>query len=275
MMEVKFNKDVDRLICAGDIVDRGPQSVECLFLLNQPWFICAKGNHEQLMEEYFLHGDGEVWSWNGGQWAFKYVHGYDELSQKVISVVRDVVTELPFIITVEKKDGSLFHVLHAELPHQAGKVTDEQLANDDEFEKLLSYNRDSGEMSIIWSRHIFYQMFNQQLSDTMVRKIKRTAMLKKLNATFNENLSPIYSGHTIIQRPVRFFGQTNLDTCAYGSYMTHPSAWMGLTVTEPETDRFWLVNEREFKEVTPLVIQDLNAEQDTLFNTEFPSDEIK
>jgi hypothetical protein len=66
-----------------------------------------------------------------------------------------------------------------------------------------------------------------------------------------------------VKRPVQFYGQTNLDTCAYGSYSyqtSHgeekPDEWCGLTVTEPATGKFWFVNDREFKEVQPVVFQD-------------------
>lgn len=40
-----FDRDTDRLICVGDLVDRGPQSVECLSLLREPWFFAVLGNH--------------------------------------------------------------------------------------------------------------------------------------------------------------------------------------------------------------------------------------
>jgi hypothetical protein len=63
---------------------------------------------------------------------------------------------------------------------------------------------------------------------------------------------------------VRFVGQTNLDTCAYGSYYQPtsysdgtPDDWCGLTITEPATDKFWFVNDRVFKEVQPVVIEPL------------------
>jgi hypothetical protein len=61
--------------------------------------------------------------------------------------------------------------------------------------------------------------------------------------------------------PVQFYGQTNLDTCAYGSYSypsvhgeEKPDEWCALTICEPETGRFWQVNDRMFKEIVPVII---------------------
>jgi hypothetical protein len=53
---------------------------------------------------------------------------------------------------------------------------------------------------------------------------------------------------------VQYYGQTNLDTGAYKSYEGSTS-WSGLTITEPLTKRFWLSNDREFKEVQPIVFK--------------------
>ena len=47
MREVSFNKDIDRLFCLGDLVDRGPYSEAVADLLNEPWCYSVLGNHEQ------------------------------------------------------------------------------------------------------------------------------------------------------------------------------------------------------------------------------------
>ena len=43
---IGFDATVDRLICVGDLIDRGPESIEALALLNEPWFFSVLGNHE-------------------------------------------------------------------------------------------------------------------------------------------------------------------------------------------------------------------------------------
>ena len=51
---VSFDTETDRLFSVGDLVDRGPESLECLELLQMPWFHSVYSNHENMMET-FLH----------------------------------------------------------------------------------------------------------------------------------------------------------------------------------------------------------------------------
>jgi serine/threonine protein phosphatase 1 len=41
-----FERNKDRLICTGDLTHRGPDSLGCLQLLQEPWFLSVRGNHE-------------------------------------------------------------------------------------------------------------------------------------------------------------------------------------------------------------------------------------
>ena len=49
---VNFNKEYDRIFCVGDLVHRGPKSIDCLNLLKEKnkngenWFFSTLGNHE-------------------------------------------------------------------------------------------------------------------------------------------------------------------------------------------------------------------------------------
>ncbi len=66
---VGFNYTQDRLISVGDLIDRGPESVKCLSLLDEAWFQCVRGNHEQMMAEDHLFGTGYPWRSEFGYWA--------------------------------------------------------------------------------------------------------------------------------------------------------------------------------------------------------------
>jgi serine/threonine protein phosphatase 1 len=44
---VCFDPAVDRLFSVGDLIDRGPDSEQCLLLTREPWFFAVRGNHEQ------------------------------------------------------------------------------------------------------------------------------------------------------------------------------------------------------------------------------------
>nr|WP_286088058.1 metallophosphoesterase [Escherichia coli] len=75
---VDFDPTQDLLISVGDLIDRGAENVECLELLQMPWFRAVVGNHELLMLDA-LSPDGNVNNWlmNGGQWvqdAVEYLH---------------------------------------------------------------------------------------------------------------------------------------------------------------------------------------------------------
>lgn len=278
LAELNFDKTKDRLICAGDIIDRGPENEKCLEFLFEPWFYCCMGNHEHMMLHYFTGGPyGYYWGGNGGNWGTKYKmwavaweaagnidpSAKTPLGEWVRATVLHKVAELPYLITVEKKGGGIFHVLHAELPPRVS-VCDADLADEKKLAELAKKQTSDGD-TIIWGRFMFYAMCRQTMDETHLRKIRRFATLEKLDKYF-VNLSHIYSGHTIVKQPVQFFGQTNLDTMAYGSYgqsggygyaSTPGPEWAGLTITEPATGKFWLVNDREFKETKPLVIDAL------------------
>ena len=45
---IQFDFENDRLFCAGDIVDRGPESLECAMLVKEKWFHSVQGNHEDM-----------------------------------------------------------------------------------------------------------------------------------------------------------------------------------------------------------------------------------
>ncbi len=38
LKELALDRARDRLICVGDLIDRGPKSMQCLELLREPWF---------------------------------------------------------------------------------------------------------------------------------------------------------------------------------------------------------------------------------------------
>src|ERR1700694_5103865 len=67
--EIGFNETKDRLFSVGDLVDRGPESKECLDWLSKPWFHAVRGNHEQMAIDYFNRcGDRYMYEYNGGSW---------------------------------------------------------------------------------------------------------------------------------------------------------------------------------------------------------------
>ena len=65
LLAVDFDFEIDRCFSVGDLIDRGPESVKCLELLNKPWFHAVIGNHEDLLMDDMNYS---CWMMNGGNW---------------------------------------------------------------------------------------------------------------------------------------------------------------------------------------------------------------
>lgn len=266
MKNIEFDPTKDRMISVGDLVDRGPDSLGCLELLEEPWFHAVLANHEQMMLEAFDGGwIGTFWVQNGGRWGSEALDDWNESkryytneldrrqpnpqSQRLWELLK-LVREMPFLITIERPDGKLFHVIHAELP-PGHKVTDSELSSPGALMKLVNVEGREGSY-FLWGRHIFAQFYDSNLSNTA--KIKRTiAYHFRAGGLFNDKLSHIISGHTIMQRPLTILGQTNIDTCAFGSY-TERRPWQALTCVELGSWTFYQATETEFRTVEPLTV---------------------
>lgn len=270
MKFVHFDKTKDRMFSVGDLVDRGPENEKCLRLIDEPWFHAVRGNHEQLMSQFYDPSEGpygSYWIQNGGAWGSSYGKQSDpDYYSDVGMEMRDLAkktTELPLMMTVERQDGKFFHVIHAELASPS-PITDEDLDNEDIFNDATKRQSMDGEF-VLWGRYIFYSLYGKELTDNQRKIDEFLAGAEKMNmgAMFNDKLSHIYSGHTIMRRPTRFKGQTNLDTRAFSSFgalgdpwssAPAPEPWTGLTVTEPLTDRFWTAKYTGVYEVKPIIL---------------------
>ena len=254
--ELKFDTTCDRLISVGDLVDRGPNSEACLRLLQQPWFHAVKGNHEQLMCDALNNREfwPGVWARNGGDWGTHLKVPATVQEQELAEQFLTLATELPYIITVAMTGGKKFHAIHAELGF-LNEITDETLQSWDKIaEEALISSRD-GE-SILWGRWIFAKMCKRALYPDIVEEIAQDSLTaRQAQKLQNPLLSRIYCGHTIVQTPVNFYGQINLDTGAYMSYDAAAPRWAGLSITEPATDRFWRATANSFSEVEPVVFK--------------------
>jgi serine/threonine protein phosphatase 1 len=105
---IKFDVAVDRLFSVGDLIDRGPDSLKCLEILNEPWFFSVLGNHEEMLINATKNPTEEMdlWVQNGGEWGL-------ELVPSALAHCAAVVTKLPLVITVGE-GASRFNVFHAE-----------------------------------------------------------------------------------------------------------------------------------------------------------------
>lgn len=128
--QVNFDFTRDRLLAVGDLINRGPDSFNCLQLLNEDWFFSVQGNHERLMV-YSLAGHQsayQAWQRHGGGWISLY--NEEELGD----MVELIQAKMPLALEVSQGEQRL-GLVHAEVPeddwnilkHWQGEVTRELL----------------------------------------------------------------------------------------------------------------------------------------------------
>lgn len=102
---VQFEPAQDRLFSVGDLIDRGPKSLGCLRLLHEPWFFVVRGNHENMLLDYFYEvvqpyasrEAAKAFFRNGGRWVQKpHANERDELRESLLPRI----AALPYVITV-------------------------------------------------------------------------------------------------------------------------------------------------------------------------------
>ncbi|EPT8346404.1 metallophosphoesterase [Escherichia coli] len=132
---VDFDPTQDLLISVGDLIDRGTENVECLELLQMPWFRSVMGNHERLMIDALSPaGNVNNWLMNGGQWFFMLDADREILARALVELVR----RLPYIIELNTGHETIV-IAHADYPD-----------NEYQFGKPVS------DLNVTWRRERFY-----------------------------------------------------------------------------------------------------------------------
>lgn len=222
---------VDRVFSVGDLIDRGPDSLSCLQLLEEPWFFAVKGNHEQLMEDWMTGGPtGPWWDFNGGGWFFDLP---DDKKEKVVDLL-PFVEKLPWFISV----GEDFHIVHAEIPNKCKELTKDSL--------LVTVG--DGQVGI-WGRDTWGSMYGQDLDDRFLAKQRRRI---ELQGVFKAPVpGVVFSGHTTVRKPAKILNFINIDT---GAFREGPSDWAALTVADPKLGKFWKVFHDRIEETSLLTV---------------------
>lgn len=113
---VQFNPAVDRLFSVGDLVDRGPESEQCLEWLDYPWFHAIKGNHEELVEAYtYAQIKTGYYMECGGVWLI----GKTEVERMEYAIR---FADLPYLMEVETEQGTV-GLIHANVMRDSWPYT--------------------------------------------------------------------------------------------------------------------------------------------------------
>jgi serine/threonine protein phosphatase 1 len=223
--KLKFDKSVDRLFSVGDVIDRGPNSLDCAKLVYEPWFYMTIGNHEQLMMFTLLNNcrsSYQTWMSNGGTWHLT------EDEQQLYELA-DRFQTLPLIISVgEGKDR--FNIVHAEVLKHSSDYS--KFVCDDDIDNWNFNTREIEDMT--WGREMItmrssrYSHLLQELKDPST----------KLQS---DKLSTTYCGHSgVTQHPCKIEQQIFLDTSfSYSSIAREPEKFP-LTIACPQDNCYYL-----------------------------------
>lgn len=199
LRSVRFDKEVDRVFCVGDLVDRGPDSLRCLDLLLEPWFHSVKGNHEVLW--YFAHlrffqSDRYIFLHNGGELL-------DDEEQ--IKKYASLIEEMPYLIEVNTKSGRKIGIVHAEIPSYINSWNSiknmlEQSSNPDTSADIDMHPISS----LVWGRSRISKFVSHSNVENLFPKV--------------EGIDEIYVGHTIVPEPIKYQQFNYIDCGAVLSY---------------------------------------------------------
>jgi len=123
LIKIDFDYDKDIMLSVGDLIDRGADSLACLRLLNEPWFKCVRGNHEQMaIDALTSHDSNKIIQWlvNGGDWY----HNLTQASTNEVDKLIMKCDKLPYIIEVETTNRSIViaHADHFKSTYEYGSL---------------------------------------------------------------------------------------------------------------------------------------------------------
>lgn len=190
---IDFNKDRDRLIAVGDLVDRKPRGDLALHWLRAPFFHSIRGNHEDLYlrwrsfkNDHSAQEDFETRLYfrgpNGGQWVKN--HGED-----IHAPLQAALEMLPYFLSVPTNDGRVIGVVHAEFPD--GTAWPRVITQLEEGDKNLIE-------SMTWGRHRWRTL--------------RTGKSNFQDGNQIFGLDALACGHVRVQQPVALGNIIYLDT---------------------------------------------------------------
>jgi len=178
-----FEPSVDRLFSVGDLIDRGPESLDVdEWLLRKPWFHAVRGNHEQMTVDSYAAGCTGAQSYmhliNGGAWFY----GLSSIEQDCYA---NILQDLPLVIEVETAQG-LIGIVHADVPRGSWGEMIRALSGS-EFEA------DHVAAMLLWSR-------------------KR---ITEENPSGVEGIRAVIVGHTLVSQPAVLGNVYHIDTAGW------------------------------------------------------------
>lgn len=115
---IAFRCEVDRLICVGDLVDRGPESARTTGLMDEPWFHAVRGNHDLSVLAAFDSGSDPDTA--GGRRLDLVCDDhawFDQLDADEAGATLARLRRLPYALEIATADKTI-GIVHAEVPNR-------------------------------------------------------------------------------------------------------------------------------------------------------------
>lgn len=200
--DINFDSSKDRLICVGDLIDRGPNPEMALKWLDYPWFFSVKGNHEVMAEDYYhKRNNYELYlhygERNGNNW---FMHSTRDIQKLYV----DKFEQLPLAIQIEN-----IGIVHAEVIAASWYG----FINNLDSEIVIH--------DAIWGRNII---------KTFERRCYKPWALTPIL-----DIDLVVHGHSILGKPVKLGNRLYIDTGAYlkDGYFTIMSLQQCIEFTSP------------------------------------------
>lgn len=237
MNYIKFDPAKDRMFSTGDLIDRGPQSLACLGLLEKPWFYPGLGNHEDIfLSRYKMFDEGKT-------------QGF---TQEEIDFIREAqryvphILKMPLVYEINHKKWGKVYIVHAEiLPEHLIEQNKEDINPieynrywqsmkkfdfSNQIEKFFKDNKGKEldyylKQKLIWSRNVIKEFgadHKDELENQDFRFLKENKFKQKLK---------VFCGHNIVPFPMKIGQQFYIDTGAALGYV-------GKTVSTPIFTQF-------------------------------------
>ncbi len=120
---LRFDPARDRVLSVGDLIDRGPESLATLALIEEPWFHAVLGNHELALLNYLDYYSSRIHSkksfpTGAGEW----INAAIDKDQAMVQRLANRLAALPLVMHVD--DALPFNVVHGDLHPISSKQED-------------------------------------------------------------------------------------------------------------------------------------------------------
>ncbi len=165
LRDVGFNPDVDRLFSVGDLVDRGPESIDAMNFLACSWVQAVAGNHEDMAVRW-PNGkmDPGNYAANGGAWMIA-------LDREMQLEIAATLSALPIAIELET-EGGLVGIVHAECPFDSWQAFIAELEAPPRGTQRLGSVIDAAQ----WSRNRIQALDDSQVAGVRAVVVGHTPM---------------------------------------------------------------------------------------------------